>query len=209
MDEVGDSTDKDAAAAAHRLEQNNSLFAHRIYFEGVEMPNGARVIEHLGLYNNLPEISQETTDWLWRFTICVGRTRVDSSTTIIRACRETLSLLQLHRAHLKVHFPKHFSGEPLPGFFDEWVWSLEHMETVAKGREMCEWTAPLIPSDPHYGQSSEKIRDEYEKGMAILLQKARPRKWWRFWRPKNQNIFTTKERGSAETDTERKAGGER
>jgi hypothetical protein len=54
-----------------------------IVFEGIELPVTAIAIDHLGMYGNLPGISEAASEFLWRFTICVGRPHTIESEVII------------------------------------------------------------------------------------------------------------------------------
>jgi len=126
---------------------------HRIIFEGHELPKAALHLDHLGMYGNLPGISDETSEWLWRFPICLGHTREDSSDRVIRYASETLQLCLQHKDHLLANFAAHFAGKLEPVFYDDWVWCLNHMISIAKDRPQCHWVAPLIPGDENYGRS--------------------------------------------------------
>ena len=138
----------------HELE---NFLLHRIVFEGVSLPKAALLLDHLGMYDNLPGVSEETSEWCWRFTICVGRIRSDSSGNIIHRATELLDLCRRCEHHLCGNFAKHFMGEAEPQFYDEWIRTLETMIKIARDRDMCEWIAPLLPGDRHYGKTWSEI----------------------------------------------------
>lgn len=118
-----------------------------IFFEGVELHGVMIAVDHLGLYDNLPEMSEETSIWLWRFTICVGVIREDSSASVVNAVSETLELIQRFRGRLLKTLPDHY-----PGFQEEvleaWRQSLEQILCLAEERAHCKWQSPLLPTDP-------------------------------------------------------------
>jgi|GEM_PF-5326098 len=155
---------------------------HRIIFENVELPKAALHIDHLGMYGNLPGMSDATSEWLWRFVICMGRPREDRSENVIRAAEEVLQLCRQHKGHLVANFAKFFSGPFEPTFYDDWVWTLEFLLAMAKERDVCHWTMPLLPGDPHYGRSWEEISADMQAGLEQLEKRIRPKRWWQLWK---------------------------
>lgn len=128
-----------------------------ILFEGSALPGTAIAIDHLGMYDNLPEMSEATSDWLWHFTICVGRPRSDSSENILRHVSEARKLTCQYRARLLQTVPAHFDGIFDSEVLDSWVVALQVMEEMAASRPRCTWEAPLRPGDQYYGSNRTDI----------------------------------------------------
>lgn len=133
---------------------------HRIVFEGVTLPKAALLLDHLGMYDNLPTISEETSEWCWRFTICIGRTRTDASENVVAYASELLNGCRSSKHRLMENFAKHFTGQTEPQFFDEWIWTLEKITEIARSRDSCSWEAPLIPGDHNYGKTWSETSTE-------------------------------------------------
>jgi hypothetical protein len=113
-------------------------WARPIIFEGIELPGTALAIDHLG---KEPEVSEEASAWLWRFTICVGVTNRDSVENVIRFAGEALDVATRHRERLLRDIPARFDGPFDAGVLDEWVSALRTMIDVARRREQCSWTS--------------------------------------------------------------------
>ena len=102
-----------------------------IVFEGIELPGVTIAIDHLGMYGNLPEISEPTSKWLWHFTVCVGCPNTADSQVIIQHASEALHLAEKFRDRLMQTVPKHFSGAFEPGIVDQWIGALRTITDVA------------------------------------------------------------------------------
>ena len=110
-----------------------------IRFEGVELSRLAVVIDHLGLYNNLPDISEEASLWLWRFTKCHGRRRYDTAENIQKMVKEVLQLVTDNRQKLLESVPDHFDGPFTNEHLDLWVKDLETILNLCQGNQECTW----------------------------------------------------------------------
>lgn len=95
-------------------------------------------IDHLG---KEPEISEEASIWLWRFTVCVGITKSDTSENVIRFAGEALEIAQRFRARLLREIPARFDGLFDAKVHGDWVYSLSTMIEIARRRDRCSWTA--------------------------------------------------------------------
>lgn len=134
---------------------------HRpIVFEGVELPGVAIAIDHLGMYGNLPGLPENTSDWLWRFTICVGVNKAASSEEIIQHASCTLELAEKHREDLLHSVPKQYGSEFDSDVLDAWLWTLRELITIAQTRTTCQWSSPTRPGDRNYGKSSEDVKND-------------------------------------------------
>ena len=112
-----------------------------ITFEGIELSPISLAIDHLGMYGNLPEISEDTSKWLWRFTICRGVNNKDISENIRKHVEETLSIANNKREHLLKNIPKHYDGEFTEYHLDLWMNDLKTMLEICKSKKSCTWTA--------------------------------------------------------------------
>ena len=102
------------AVEIHMKTSNRHRRARTILFERVELPGTAFAIDHLGAE---PEMSEEASVWLWRFTICVGVTNRDSAANVIRFAGEALDVATRHRERLLRELPARFDG-PFDEAFD-------------------------------------------------------------------------------------------
>ena len=112
-----------------------------IFFEGVALPRTAIAIDHLAFYDNLPEMSEATAEWLWRFTICVGVSRSDTSENILLHVTESRDLLYMFRDRLLKSVPKHYDNTFKPSVLDSWLFALQTMVDVAQSHTHCSWVA--------------------------------------------------------------------
>lgn len=150
-----------------------------IIFEGTELPDVTIAIDHLGMHDNLPGISEETSEWLWHFTVCVGRKKTDDSATVLLRATEALNLAKQHRDNLKQTVPKHFQGPLEPEVIDDWIAALETIVGIASTCESCSWEAPLRPGDKNYGRPLEEVREEMLKRADLGFERHNNRPWWK------------------------------
>ena len=113
--------------------------ARSISFEGTELPPTTIAIDHLG---KAPDISEAASRWLWRFTICVGVTKRDTSANVIRYATEALDVATRSRERLLQTIPAHFDGPFDAAVLDEWADALRTIIRIARDRHHCSWTAP-------------------------------------------------------------------
>lgn len=153
-----------------------------ILFEGVELPDVCIAIDHLGLHDNLPEMSEATSEWLWRFTVCVGRSRTAESAVILHHCSEALRLTEQFRSRLVTTVPEHFQGQFDPVVIDQWIGALKTIIEIASTRSECSWEAPLRPGDSQFGRSLSDVNNEMLAKMDKCFQHAQRKPWWkRLW----------------------------
>ncbi len=152
-----------------------------IVFEGTQLPLTAIAIDHLGMYDNLPGLSDAASEFLWIFTICVGRPRTLESELIMRYCSETLALVEKHQDQLVLSVPKHWNGEFDSRIIDEWMVVLQTMLRIASTRYQCTWEAPLRPDEPNYGRPFAEVEAQMFENMQKCFDKAQKKPWWRFW----------------------------
>ena len=112
-----------------------------IIFEGIELSPISIAIDHLGMYGNLPELSDECSIWLWRFTICHGVTKKESAEKVRRMVVEVLSQVEKNRDHLVNNVPLRFDGEFSGTHLKLWVDDLEKILSMTMDRDICHWTA--------------------------------------------------------------------
>jgi hypothetical protein len=118
---------------------NRHPWARPIIFEGVELPGTAFAIDHLG---KEPEMSQEASAWLWRFTICAGVTNQDSADNVIRFASEALDVAMRFRERLLREVPARFEGPFDSQVIDEWVYTLRTIIEISRTQRQCSWTSP-------------------------------------------------------------------
>ena len=114
-------------------------WARPIIFEGVELPGTTFAIDHLG---KEPEMSEEGSVWIWRFTICAGIVKRDSSENVIRFATEALDIAMRFRDRLLREVPARFDGPFDEMVIDEWVFSLRTIIKIAGTQPYCSWTSP-------------------------------------------------------------------
>ena len=112
-----------------------------IIFEGVGLSPISIAIDHLGLYGNLPDISEECSEWLWRFTICHGVNMEGESKIITQYVTEVLSLLKANKAHLLQNIPLRFDGNFTETHLNMWISDLETILSLCANKTICHWTA--------------------------------------------------------------------
>lgn len=150
-----------------------------IIFEGVELPSSAIAIDHLGMYDNLPEMSEPTSEFLWRFTICVGRPRTVESAVIVRHCSEALALAESSHDRLMATVPAHWDGPFDPDVIDEWISTLRTVVSIAAKQSQCSWEAPLRLGEPNYGRPTAEVQTEMLAKMQKCFDAAQKRPWWK------------------------------
>ena len=96
-------------------------------------------IDHLG---KEPEMSEEASVWLWRFTIFAGVLKRDTSENVIRSASEALDIATRCRGRLLQNLPGRFDGPFDEQVLDEWVHGLRTIINVARTRQECSWTSP-------------------------------------------------------------------
>jgi len=165
--------------SSHTTSGTKKDWRRPIVFEGVELPVTAIAISHLGMYENLPGLSEATSEFLWRFTVCVGRPLTIESEVIRGHCSEALSLVEKHREQLAVRISKHWDGVFDPPIIDEWILVLQTMLDIAAKQPYCTWEAPLRPGDPNYGRSLAEVELEMFEKMQRCFDQANRRPWWK------------------------------
>jgi len=112
-----------------------------IIFEGVELSPISIAIDHLGMHGNLPRLSEESSKWLWRFTICRGVKNEESSERIKRHIGEVISLAKVHKNHLLKNVPLRFDGNFTEIHLKMWMNDLETILSLSEDKTVCHWTA--------------------------------------------------------------------
>jgi hypothetical protein len=120
------------------------------------------------MYDNLPEMSEETSVWLWRFTTCVGMPRCDRSEIVLRHASETLDLMAHFRERLLRTVPAQYQGSFTEKVVDSWAMALRTTMDIAADRVQCTWEALLVPGERGYDRPpAERLAD-----LAARLDKA-------------------------------------
>ncbi len=112
-----------------------------IIFEGIELSPISIAIDQLGMRENLPEISEDASKWLWKFTICRGVKNTDLSVNIKKHVEETLLLVNSRREHLLKCVPKQFDGDFTDYHLNLWTSDLKIILEVCENKTRCTWTA--------------------------------------------------------------------
>lgn len=144
-----------------------------IIFEGFTLPDTIIAIDHLGMYDNLPEMSEETSVWLWRFTICVGMPRSERSEIILRHTSETRDLINRFRERLLRTVPAQYQGTFTEAILDSWVVALQTIMNIAADRVECTWESPLVPGEPGYDQSPAERLAELASRLDKVINRVR------------------------------------
>jgi hypothetical protein len=113
-------------------------WARPIVFEGVTLPGTASAIDHLA---RLPGLSDEASEWLWRFTICCGRVNSDDSTRIVRLVAEILHATEGSRSYLLATLPAYFDGPLDEQVLTDWLLTLRTILNIAQSQPRCSWTS--------------------------------------------------------------------
>ena len=111
-----------------------------IIFEDTELSEISYMIDHLGAYENLPDLSEETSVWLWRFTICSGLIKNESSESIQKHIHEVLKNIKQEKNKLVQKIDEHFIGPFTESKLSLWINDLETILTKSKATQTCSWT---------------------------------------------------------------------
>ena len=110
-----------------------------IRFENVVLSPISIAIDHLGMHNNLPGISEQSSRWLWSFTICRGRKKSDSSRNILAVTGEVLGLIEQNKHSLVASAQPHFDGFFTTRELEMWTADLKAIDRIARTRDECTW----------------------------------------------------------------------
>ena len=120
-----------------------------IKFEGVIMPQSLMAITVLG--EALPEIDDETDNWLWELAICCGRTKLGSARDCVRFSEVALNAVLSHKLRVQDHVRIHLqqNGFDPETTCAEWLSSLTEILHLSRASTtgQCSWSAPSHPDD--------------------------------------------------------------
>ena len=106
-------------------------------FEGIELSQISIVLDHLGMFENLPDLPDETAKWLWQFTICRGVEKTDSAKNIVKHIEKTLSFVITRRDHLLENVPKRFDGNFSESHLNLWIDDLNIILAACENKSKC------------------------------------------------------------------------
>jgi hypothetical protein len=117
---------------------DNGLFT--IYFEGEALPEAMCCVDVAALYYYLPDIPEDTQEWLWRFTVCLDKERVADSSEVRRHAnllreRITTNRVGLEAALLELGRDAKWVDE----FIGAWQTGLERVCELSQDSETCRW----------------------------------------------------------------------
>lgn len=112
-----------------------------IIFEGIDLSPISIALDHLGMYENLPDLPEETSKWLWHFCICRGVTNKEEGKVVQKNISLILSQVITHREHLLENVPIHFDGEFNETHLNMWIKDLETIIKACENKAECSWTA--------------------------------------------------------------------
>jgi hypothetical protein len=120
-----------------------------IEFEGVVLPQSLMAITVLGAA--LPQLDDETDNWLWDLATCRGRTKSGSAIDCARYSEIALNAILAHRntVHDYIKANLHEYGFDSEATSAEWLSSLNTILSLSReslGR--CSWSAPNHADDP-------------------------------------------------------------
>jgi hypothetical protein len=111
-----------------------------IIFEGTELPLAMCYVDVAALYDYIPNFPEETSEWLWRFTICLDREREDQSKVIQQHVSRTLELIAQHRETLyKRMVAKGRDTDQTKRDIKDWEQGLAAVLTISKNTTPCKW----------------------------------------------------------------------
>ena len=116
----------------------NHSWEKEILFNTQTLPGVAIAIDHLN-QSTLEEIPDETSEWLWRFTICDGTENVELADTAIKHATIALSLLLSNRKSFEKNVSNKLGNRFVTETVNGWIKSLEIIIEEASKREMCHW----------------------------------------------------------------------
>jgi hypothetical protein len=119
-----------------------------ITFEGVTFRSsvmGISVLEPI-----IPEMDDESAEWIWRFPICSGTTKSAPAALCHRSVTKIIDLMLEHREAVLAGIVERFSDAPfdVEGIYSEWVSALTTIQRITRDRfDDCSWSAPSHPKD--------------------------------------------------------------
>ena len=118
---------------------------HVIVFESVRLPVFASFLE---VASKILELSDETDEWFWRFTICAGRRREAEASAVTHHARALLDALPSSDAPIADELRQRFPDFEPAQILCEWRSSLQQIISLAAERSICHW----------YGDDNESKR---------------------------------------------------
>jgi len=113
-----------------------SPIIHTIEFEGIRLP---RFASFLDVAASVLPVSEATSVWFWRFTICAGTHRDDTSASILVHAEELLAALPPSSATFRSVLAERFPGCDSEAILSDWHSSLKHIIATAQTRDCCHW----------------------------------------------------------------------
>ncbi|MEO0475888.1 MAG: hypothetical protein AAF085_07960 [Planctomycetota bacterium] len=111
-----------------------------IFFEDVELARHTYCIDVLAFEGIVPDLTEEVRDWLWRFTVCKGKSCKGESATIIRLIDELVGLIDADQEHVRKHLDERYEGKvDAKKLLEEWLSALRQIRQVADSKNTCEW----------------------------------------------------------------------
>jgi hypothetical protein len=99
----------------------------------------------------VPDMTEDTGDWIWRFPICCGCLKSAPADRCYRCANDALTLLTRHKDNVVSGIEERFGETPVSGMeiYLQWHSALTIITTVsAQITGDCHWSAPTDRSDP-------------------------------------------------------------
>jgi len=111
-----------------------------IAFEGEDLPLPMCCVDLAALYDYLPGIPEETSEWMWAFTICLDRQRSAPGPEVLHHAGILRRQMDAHRGML-VDALIHSGRDPerVDTLVAGWGRGLGQICRLASEREVCRW----------------------------------------------------------------------
>jgi hypothetical protein len=111
---------------------------YRLAFQGADLPPFGCFLDVAAAIAAVPE---ETALWFWRFSICVGAGRQDTSSTILRHTHALRAAFPSHADLWADELNRRFPGHSPEVILREWLTSLDMISRAAGEWDACSWEA--------------------------------------------------------------------
>jgi hypothetical protein len=107
-----------------------------LYFEGTRLPDFGAFLD---IAASMTPVSEETSMWFWRFTMCIGAPRKERSKVVSSHAKELLAALGSAANGLAPELARKFPSHQPEQVISDWVKSLRTIIEASEVRKWCQW----------------------------------------------------------------------
>lgn len=115
-----------------------------IVFNNIELPRESVFIDICASSRIIKDISEEMSLWFWQFTICVGLTKTENSSIVIKYATELNKLIIKNRERILKKLIMLYGSENADSIINSWQRTLNIMIETAEQSETCTWSGQEI-----------------------------------------------------------------